>query len=69
MILISSQPGDFSGERRVHEVLVLVTPVLAIVLRFFRSSFANLAFVLERDQIAGVFLQPVGVGAVVGAAL
>ena len=47
----------------------LVTPVLAIVLRFFRSSFTNLAFVLERYQIAGVFLHPVGVGAVIGATL
>ena len=50
-------------------VSALVTPVLAIVLRFFRSSFTNLAFVLERYQTAGVFLDPVGVSAVIGAAM
>ena len=46
-----------------------MTPVLAIVLRFFCSSFTDLAFVFKRYQIAGVFLHPVGVGAMVGAAL
>lgn len=54
--------------RLMDQVSDLVTPVLAVVLRFFRSAFTNLAFVFERYQVAGVFLYPVGVGAVVRAA-
>jgi hypothetical protein len=46
-----------------------VAPVFAIVLGFFCSSFADLALVVVRYQPAGIFLQPVRVGASVGAAI
>jgi len=46
----------------------LMTPVLAIVLRFLCSALTDLALVLKRDQIAGVFLYLVVVGAPVCAA-
>jgi hypothetical protein len=46
-----------------------VAPVFAIVLGFFCSSFADLALVFVRYQPAGIFLQPVRVGAPVRAAI
>jgi len=45
-----------------------VAPVFAVVLGFFRSSFTDLALVLQRYQIAGIFPHMITVGASVCAA-
>ena len=41
--------------------------MLAIVFRFLRSSFAGLPRALERYELASIFLDAIGVGAVIGA--
>jgi len=46
-----------------------MTPVLAIVFGFLCSALTDLALVLKRYQIAGVFFDPVVVGAMIRAAI
>ena len=50
-----------------YRSLFLPTAVLAIVFRFFRSSFTSLPRVLERYELASILLDSKSVGAVIRA--